>query len=228
MISFQPTETDDMVFSDTDTKRLLKDIISGNLSFPSNGKSTLLLFGSYGSGKTTYANIFFNEYEERFGGKEAYVDCLTNEGGEMITEQVARLNKTCDLVSFNHSNKHYIIFDEVDNYTEKQQQRLKSFLNRKDIIVLMTTNNLHKIDLGIQSRSYLIPFNASNNAYDYVTRIKAIITQNNLPMISDATLVTIAQQAEGDWRQICSQVEQVCRSISVPPPKQKAKLQVVK
>ena len=59
MISFQPTATDDMVFSDTDTKRLLKDIISGNLSFPSNGKSTLLLFGSYGSGKTTYANIFF-------------------------------------------------------------------------------------------------------------------------------------------------------------------------
>lgn len=227
MYYFEPQTTSDMVFSDVHTKRLLLDIVACKLTFPTNGKNTLLLYGTYGSGKTTYAKVFFNDYEKAYGGDEALVDVITNEEGDKITEQIARLNNIADLVSFNRTEKHYFLFDEVDNYSETQQQRLKSFLNRKNIVVVMTTNFLHKIDKGIQSRSHVVSFNASNNAFDYVERMKAIICQNRMPMVSDATLTSIAQEANGDWRTMCAELEQVCSNLRQHKP-QPSKLTVVK
>lgn len=213
MLNFEPKTTSDMVFSDEHTKRLLNDILTRKLSFPKNGRNTLLLYGTYGSGKTTYAKVFFDDYEKSYGGGEALVDVYTNEGGDAVTEQISRVNTVANLVSFNQSNVHYVLFDEVDNYTKVQQQRLKSLLNREDIIVIMTTNFLNKVDDGIRSRSYAIDFNASTNAFDYVERMKQIIQQNNLPLVGEDTLRQIAIQSEGDWREMCSVLEQVCRNI---------------
>ena len=228
MFDFEPKTTNDMVFTNADTKRLLLDIVTRKLTFPTNGKNTLLLYGTYGSGKTTYANVFFNDYEKSHGGTNALVDTITNEEGDKITEQIARLNSITDLVSFNQSEKHYFLFDEVDNYSEQQQQRLKSFLNRKNIVVVMTTNFLHKMDKGIQSRSHLVSFNASNNAFDYVQRIKTIIRNNDMPNVSDATLTSIAQEANGDWRTMCAELEQVCSNISKPPKPKIRQLKLVR
>lgn len=213
MLNFEPKTTSDMVFSDEHTKRLLNDILTRKLSFPKNGRNTLLLYGTYGSGKTTYAKVFFDDYEKSYGGSNALVDVYTNEGGDAVTEQIKRVNAVADLVSFNQSNLHYVLFDEVDNYTKVQQQRLKSLLNREDIIVIMTTNFLNKVDNGIRSRSYAIDFNASTNAFDYVERMKQITKQNNLPLVGEDTLQQIAIQSEGDWREMCSVLEQVCRNI---------------
>ena len=228
MFDFEPKATTDMVFSDANTKRLLLDIVTRKLTFPTNGKNTLLLYGTYGSGKTTYANVFFNDYEKSYGGSDALIDVITNEEGDKITEQITRLNNLSSFTSFNESEKHYFLFDEVDNYSDTQQQRLKSFLNRKNIVVVMTTNFLHKVDMGIRSRSHVVCFNASNNAFDYVQRMKQIVIQNKLPMVSDATLTSIAQHANGDWRTMCSELEQVCSNIPLPPTQQFNRLTVVK
>ena len=214
MLNFEPKTTSDMVFSDEHTKRLLNDILTHKLSFPKNGRNTLLLYGTYGSGKTTYAKVFFDDYEKSYGGNKALVDVYTNEGGDAITKQITQVNTVANLVPLNHqSNVHYVLFDEVDNYTKVQQQRLKSLLNREDIIVIMTTNFLNRVDEGIRSRSYQIDFNASTNAFDYVKRMKQIIQQNNLPLVGEDTLRTIAIQSEGDWREMCSVLEQVCSNI---------------
>ena len=71
MLNFEPKTTSDMVFSDEHTKRLLNDILTRKLSFPKNGRNTLLLYGTYGSGKTTYAKVFFDDYEKSYGGDKA-------------------------------------------------------------------------------------------------------------------------------------------------------------
>ena len=125
MSNFIPTSTNEMVFSNEETKELMYDILQHNITFPSNGKTSLLLYGVYGSGKTTYANIFFNEYEKSFGGDNALVENVVVDGNEKITTTIDRLTNISSLVSFNQSNKHYFLFDEVDGYNPKQQQRLK-------------------------------------------------------------------------------------------------------
>ena len=212
---FTPTSTAEMVFSDTKTKQLLTDILCHNVSFPSHGKNCLMLFGVYGSGKTTYSKIFFDEYEKSFNGNGANVKEIFVDDNTKITTTIGTLNNIANLIPLhNHSDKHYFMFDEFDNLNEEQQTRLKHFLNRQNIICIMTTNNLHKIDKGILSRSYIINCNASLNISNYVVRMRQILIQNNLPILDEKTLENIAKQSNGSWREMGSLLEQCCSRVS--------------
>ena len=51
MLDFTPKSTAEMVFANADTQSILNDILLGNISFPSNGKNSLLLYGVFGSVK---------------------------------------------------------------------------------------------------------------------------------------------------------------------------------
>jgi replication-associated recombination protein RarA len=228
MSNFTPLSTAEMVFSNTETKDLLLDILHHNIDFPTNGRNTLLLYGSYGSGKTTYANIFFSEYENSFEERSLVlnsmrVNDIEVDGNEKITTTVDKINTVANFVPLNRSNKHFFLFDEVDNYSLEQQKRLKSCLNREDIVCVMTTNHIDKIDKGLQSRSHIICFNATHNTKNYVDRMKQIIRQNSLPMLKDKTLVNIASNNNGDWRSMCSTLQQACSKF-IPPTKPKLQL----
>lgn len=227
MSNFIPTSTNEMVFSNEETKELMYDILQHNITFPSNGKTSLLLYGVYGSGKTTYANIFFNEYEKSFGGDNALVENVVVDGNEKITTTIDRLTNISSLVSFNQSNKHYFLFDEVDGYNPKQQQRLKGWLNRDNVVCVLTTNHINDIDKGLRSRCFEIDFNASANTYEYVQRMKQIIHQHKLHTISDKALFQIAEKCEGDWRNICATLQRVCSKVSNKPPS-KPNLRIVR
>jgi DNA polymerase III delta prime subunit len=64
-----------------------------------------------------------------------------------------------NLMAFNQSGLHYVILDEVDNLTDLAQASFKAILNHHHVVFIMTTNNLNKIDLGIQNRSVLVDMN---------------------------------------------------------------------
>jgi replication-associated recombination protein RarA len=214
MLDFTPKSTNEMVFSCNRTKNLLNDILQHNVSFPSNGKNVLMLYGTFGSGKTTYANLFLNEYERSFGGDEAYINKVKVDGNAKITSTIDRISNTANLCSFSSSNKHFFLFDEIDGYKLEQQQRLKGWLNRNDIVCVMTTNYLHKIDKGLQSRCHVLDFNASSNMLEYVNRMKQILRQQSLPMLDDSSLFNIADLHKGDWREICASLERACSRAS--------------
>ena len=228
MSNFTPQSTSEMVFHSDVERDLLLDILNHNIKFPSNGKNSLLLYGVVGSGKTTYANIFFNEYEHSFKDSSLLLDNMRVndievDGNEKITTTVDKINTVANFVPLNRSNKHFFLFDEVDNYSLEQQKRLKSCLNREDIVCVMTTNHIDKIDKGLQSRSHIICFNATHNTKNYVDRMKQIIRQNSLPMLKDKTLVEIASNNNGDWRSMCSTLQQACSKF-IPPTKPKLQL----
>lgn len=218
MTHFNPTSTEEMVFSNAETKELLVDILQQHISFPSNGKNSLLFYGTFGSGKTTYADIFFNEYERSFNGNNPHIEHIIVDGNQKITTTTERLTSIANLISFNESGKHYFVFDEIDGYSKEQQQRLKHWLNHKHIVCVMTTNYINRIDKGLRSRCYEVEFNASSNVYDYTQRMKQIIQQNNLPMLTDEQLLKIAQKGNGDWRQICATLQRVYSKTNAPPP----------
>ena len=151
------------------------------------------------------------------------VNDIEVDGNEKITTTVDKINTVANFIPLNRSNKHFFLFDEVDNYSLEQQKRLKSCLNREDIVCVMTTNQIDKIDKGLQSRSHIICFNASHNTTNYVDRMKQIIRQNSLPMLNDKTLVNIASKTNGDWRSMCSALQQACSKF-IPPTKPKLQL----
>ena len=229
MANFQPKAIDDFVYSKPSTKSLIKEILTQQLDFPSNGKNSLMLYGIGGSGKTTFANFFFKQYEAMFGGETPLIESIDVDGDKDIFITLKHLNKLSSQVGFlNHSSKWYFLFDEFDGYTERQQRRLKSWLNSENIVCIMTTNYIDKIDKGILRRCHIINFNASNNTSDYVERIQTMIANNNLPPLDTQTLIGIADRGKGDWTKMCVEVVRYCnRQFSSPTKPTTPTLRVV-
>ena len=229
MANFQPKAIDDFVYSKPSTKSLIEEILTQQLDFPSNGKNSLMLYGIGGSGKTTFANFFFKQYEAMFGGDTPLVESIDVDGDKDIFITLKHINKLSSQVGFfNQSNKWYFLFDEFDGYTERQQRRLKSWLNSENIVCIMTTNYIDKIDKGILRRCHIINFNASNNTSDYVERIQKMIANNNLPPLDTQTLIGIADRGKGDWTKMCVEVVRHCnRQITSPTTPTTHKLRLV-
>jgi replication-associated recombination protein RarA len=221
MLITNPRTTADMIFADSTSETLVKALINQILPFPIAGKSAVMLYGTFGSGKTTYAPIFCRDFErQRSQNKdEVAVEFVSCDSTENITQILKRCENIRELVSFNHSNLHYFIFDEVDNLTPEAQRKLKAFLNNKNIICVLTTNYVDKVDDGVKSRCHMVNFNATQ-ASNYLPRVKQIIRQNNLPMPSDAELLEKIDNADGDWRDIVPYVMYLCNSLRPNPPKQ--------
>ena len=199
----EPKTTDDMVFSSKGIKNIVQDILCQNYPFPrKGGKNSLLLFGVPGTGKSTYAEVFLNDFERTFGGSNPPVhttDCQK-------TQNITRILSTCNAIAdkagvFTDSGLHYFIFDEVDNLTTDGQRALKSFLNRDRIVCVLTTNYLHKIDEGLKSRCVQLNFNAAKEA-DCIGRFKKVLVDNQLPLLPDIVLREIAKSNNGDWREM--------------------------
>ncbi len=66
--NFAPTTLNDMVFGNTTAKSKLEDIVSGDLPFPAFGKCGILLYGAWGTGKTTLAKMLPDLMEQARGG----------------------------------------------------------------------------------------------------------------------------------------------------------------
>ena len=225
MLSTNPKTTADMVFADSTSETLVRSLLNQTLPFPIAGKTAVLLYGTFGSGKTTYADIFCKDFERQRGGSDAVIDTVSCDSTENITQILKRCESIRDKVSFNSSGLHYFVFDEVDNLTDEAQCKLKAFLNHSNIVCVLTTNYVHKVDAGVQSRCHMVNFNATHTA-NYLPRVKQIIRQNNLSMPSDAELLAKIENADGDWRDIVPYVLYLCNSQQPTPPKQH-KLHVV-
>jgi replication-associated recombination protein RarA len=216
MTNFTPTTTQQMVFSDNKKKGYLISITKRQIDFPADGMNSILLHGTYGTGKTTYADIFFSEYEKSYGGDFPIIDKVTCDGSVPVSSLVKRFNNSVMYISQNLSNKHYLLLDEFDNYSLGKQKQLKGFLNRENIVCIFTTNYLDMIDKGIQSRSLVVGMNQSNDVSDYVRRMREIVDEHRLAMPSQTNLVSIAQTNDGDWRKMCGTLRRVCAKISAP------------
>ncbi len=198
----EPKTTSDMVFANEGIEDKLLDILCQNYPFPiKGGKNSLLLYGVPGTGKSTYAKVFINEFEATFGGADPVieqVDCTKTQSiSSILSNCIAITNKAGTF--FNRSGYHYFIFDEVDNLTVDGQRALKSFLNKSNIVCVLTTNLLHKIDEGLKSRCVPLNFNAAKDD-DCIQRFKEVLTDNQLPMLPDDALKEIVKIHNGDWR----------------------------
>ncbi|MBO6898132.1 MAG: AAA family ATPase [Shimia sp.] len=227
MLNTNPKTTADMVFADSVSETLVRALLNQTLPFPIAGKSAVLLYGTFGSGKTTYADIFCRDFEEQRGGSrdDTVIDFVSCDSTENITQILKRCESIRETISFNTSGLHYFVFDEVDNLTNEAQRKLKAFLNYSNIVCVLTTNYVDKVDDGVKSRCHMVNFNATDTA-NYLHRVKQIIRQNRLPMPSDAQLLAKIENADGDWRNIVPYVMYLCNSLQPTPPKQH-KLKVV-
>jgi DNA polymerase III delta prime subunit len=209
----KPQSFSDLVFGDEESAQLLRAILNQKIAIPAYGKTALLLYGVFGTGKTTAANILCEEIEHALGGDElgAAAHWINCDNQKDITEVIKQAEAYRAHVSFNRSRLHYYVFDEVDNLTKDGQKKLKLFLNHSDIICILTTNYLKNVDEGVQSRCYAINCNGASSA-QILPRVKQVLQQQNLPLPSDSALLDKIDACEGSWREIIPAVLMLAQS----------------
>ena len=206
-----PKTIDNIIFGNSESKLRIEDIVSGAEALPYCGKSAILLYGVFGTGKTTLAKMLPNYIEygktkEELVWPEEFIACQQGFNGPQV---MAKIDAILTKSSFNVSGLHYIILDEVDNLTKQAQQSLKSAMNTTRGIFILTTNNVSQLDKGMLDRCVLVEMNAANpNAYLDIA--KSIADDAGVTLSNDELLPTI-QAANGSFRNLFHNVGRLAR-----------------
>jgi DNA polymerase III delta prime subunit len=219
MNGLNPNCLDDFLFSSGAEKQKLEYILSQKMPFPFGGKNGILLHGTWGTGKSTLAELLPELVETSHSGtwnmsqgagqmpaadrNSVITNIFRCGGGLSITNIANSIYSGNDKFPLWHqSNHHYYMFDEVDKLTVGAQQSLKAVMGLKRCMFFFTTNYLHKVDMGIQNRCHLIEMNQVTNLASYVPLGQAIVKKMGLPAtaISSQVIEAKAGSAKGSMR----------------------------
>ncbi len=214
-----PTMPDDFVLM-SHTKDKLHAVINGMINFPANGVSGLVLYGIYGTGKTTMANLLpgwietakttkflannpVGQLVDQTDPYFIFQACAQGQNGASV---IGNIQNSTSLISLNDSGLHYVILDEVDILTAAAITSFKSIMNQKNVVFILTTNNLNKIDQGVMNRSILLDMNAAPTN-EWITKITSIYQLSGLVPPSPSKIAGVIRAGNGSARSIFTDIE---------------------
>ncbi len=212
----EPQNLNDIIFGNPESKLRIYDIVTGAEALPHCGKSAIILYGTWGTGKTTMAKMLPNAIEKGRTNSELVmpeelIRCQQGYNGPQVIEFITKI---LDKNSLNSSGLHYIIIDEVDLLTKSAQESLKSALNTNRCIFILTTNYISELDRGLLDRCVLVEMNAAK--VDQLLPLAQKIATNHAVTISDEDLIATIKAANGSFRNISHNVERLVRRKNTP------------
>lgn len=107
------------------------------------------------------------------------------------------------------SGLQYIILDEVDNLSKQAQQSLKSVMNTRHAIFILTTNNISSLDKGMKDRCVLVEMNAASTGQ--LLPIARKVAADMTVVLNDAELTAEIAAANGSLREVMNRVKRIAR-----------------
>ena len=208
---YEPNQIGDIIWGNAESRLRIEDIVSGAEALPHCGKSAILLYGVFGTGKSTLAKMLPNAIEkgktgDELGWEADFIGCQQGFNGPQV---MVLIEKVLSRNSLNTSGLHYFILDEVDNLTKLAQQSLKSALNTDRGIFILTTNNISELDKGLKDRCVLVEMNAAPVS-SYLPLAKSLISDMGV-VVSDIDLLPTISAANGSLRNLIHNVERLAR-----------------
>jgi DNA polymerase III delta prime subunit len=188
--------------------------------FQNGLQQNVILFGSFGTGKTTLARILIGKYSkdkpflELNSSFYTSIDTLRTKIDDFCSKVYMGFDLKDDLPK---DSIKYVFLDEFDRTSIQYQDALKAYIeefSKKNVRFIFTTNHINKISDGIRSRLVEVGFDCQTiDEEKYLkTEIakkiqKEICPQENFTISKDE-LVKIINKKFPDFRSILIEIDQ--------------------
>jgi DNA polymerase III delta prime subunit len=171
-----------------------------------------ILYGHYGTGKTSLARILIGKYTKKTPCLE--LNCSMDTSIDILREEIQNFCKFTPMME-TESDIKYVFLDEFERVSIQFQDAFKAFIEKynKNVRFIITTNHLNKISDGIKSRIPQINFDCQGvdeERYlktELYKRINNVILPEEGKQIPKEDLISIITKKFPDFRSIMVEVQ---------------------
>jgi replication-associated recombination protein RarA len=199
---WRPKNLDDMVLLPR-----IKKIFETGLN------DNVILYGHFGTGKTTLARILIGKYTKNSPKLElnssfyTSIDDLRTKIDDFCSKVYMGLDMSIDIKS---DSIKYVFLDEFERTSKQYQDALKAYIEEysaKNVRFILVTNHINKVSKGILSRFTLVNFDCQDSSEEKLLktllykRVQEVIAPTENFEISKEDLAKIINKNFPDFRQ---------------------------